>query len=86
MDSLNKKIYVAAGFNSTFMGPGRKEFSPKKYITNFEDILLENAKGTSDQLKNIDIDEGIIASFMSSRFLNQGNLSGFTLYDTCLAI
>ncbi len=93
MDFLSKKIFVAAGFNTTFMGPGRKEFNPKQYIPNFEDYLLETANVTCKQLKKIDLDEGVIGSFMSSRFLKQANLSGFLpftvpdlQYKPCLAV
>lgn len=77
MGKFRKKIYAAAGYNTTFFGPGRKEFDPSKPLRPFEEYLLETAQGTCSQLKNVAVDEGIIASFMSGRFLKQANLPGF---------
>ena len=58
MNSLRKKVYVAAGYNTTFFGSGRKEFHPKKPMPPFEDYLSETFKGTADQLENHEFDEG----------------------------
>lgn len=77
MSKFRKKIYAAAGYNTMFMGPGRKEFDPSKPLRPFEEYLQETAKGTLAQLKHAAIDEGIIGSFMSGRFLKQANLPGF---------
>ncbi len=77
MKKLRKKVYAAAGYNTVFMGSGRKEFDPAKPMRPFEEYLQETAKGTSAQLPNISADEGIIGSFMSARFLKQANLPGF---------
>jgi len=77
MKKLRKKIYVAAGYNTVFCGPGRNEFDPSKPLRPFEDYLQETAKGTCAQLQQQAIDEGIIGSFMSGRFLKQANLPGF---------
>jgi acetyl-CoA C-acetyltransferase len=77
MKKLRKKIYAAAGYNTMYMGPGRKEFDPSKPMRPFEEYLQETAKGTCEQLKNVAIDEGIIGSFMSGRFIKQANLPGF---------
>jgi len=77
MNKFRKKIYAAAGYNTIFMGTGRKEFDPTKPMRPFEEYLKETASGTCSQLKNIAIDEGIIGSFMSARFLKQANLPGF---------
>lgn len=74
---FRKKIYVAAGYNTIFFGPGRKEFDPSKPMRSFEEYLKETAEGTCKQLKQIQIDEGIIGSFMSGRFIKQANLPGF---------
>lgn len=77
MRKLRKKIYVAAGYNTIFFGPGRKEFNPNKPMPSFEVYLKETAEGTCSQLKNCDFDEGVIGSFMAARFINQANLPGF---------
>jgi acetyl-CoA C-acetyltransferase/acetyl-CoA acyltransferase len=77
MNKLRKKIYAAAGYNTLFLGPGRKEFDPSKPMRPYEEYLLETAKGTCEQLKDQAIDEGIIGSFMSGRFIKQANLPGF---------
>lgn len=73
---FRKKVYAAAGYTTIFMGPGRKEFDPAK-PSSFENYLQETAKGTLAQVPNPQIDEGILGSFMSARFLNQANLPGF---------
>jgi acetyl-CoA C-acetyltransferase len=77
MKALRKKIYAAAGFNTTFMGPGRKEFNPKKPMPTFEMYLKEAAEGSSAQLKSTDFDEGVISNTMAGRFLKQANIPGF---------
>lgn len=74
---LRKKIYAAAGYNTIFYGSGRKEFDPGKPMRTFDEYLQEAAKGTLQQAKQTAIDEGIIGSFMSGRFLKQANLPGF---------
>ena len=43
MPGLRKKVYVAAGYNTTFFGPGRKEFNPKKPMPGFETYLKDTA-------------------------------------------
>lgn len=77
MKPLRKKIYAVAGYNTTYFGPGRKEFDPSKPMPSFESYLKETAEGTVNQVKNKNFDEGVIGSFMSARFLNQANLPGF---------
>lgn len=77
MKKFRKKVYAAAGYNTIFMGPGRKEFDPSKPLRPFEEYLQETAAGTCSQLKETAIDEGIIGSFMSGRFIKQANLPGF---------
>jgi acetyl-CoA C-acetyltransferase len=77
MGTFRKKIYAAAGYNTTYVGTGRKEFNPNLPLRDFEEYLKETANGTLSQLKNHEVDEGIIGSFMSARFLNQANLPGF---------
>lgn len=77
MKHFRKKVYAAAGYNTTFMGSGRKEFDPGKPMRPFEEYLAETAAGTCRQLAQKAIDEGIIGSFMSARFIKQANLPGF---------
>lgn len=77
MRKLRKPVYIAAGYNTTYFGSGRDEFDPAKPMPPFEDYLKETAAGTCSQLKDVTIDEGVIGSFMSGRFLKQANLPGF---------
>ncbi len=77
MKRLRKKIYAAAGHNTMFFGPGRKEFNPRKPMPGFQTYLQEASRGTLAQVKNQDIDEGVIANFMAPRFIKQANLPGF---------
>lgn len=77
MRHLRKKIYIAAGYNTIYFGSGREEFDPNKPMRSFEEYLQETAKGTISQLPNGQIDEGVIGSFMSGRFIKQANLPGF---------
>jgi len=77
MNKFRKKIYAAAGYNTVFFGPGRKEFNPSLPMRAFEEYLQETAKGTCHQIRQISLDEGIIGSFMSGRFIKQANLPGF---------
>lgn len=76
MRLMRKKIYAAAGYNTTFYGPGRSEFNPKD-MPSFELYLRETAAGTCAQVPHLSVDEGYIGSFMPGRFINQGNLAGF---------
>ncbi|MCM8525240.1 MAG: hypothetical protein NE327_01910 [Lentisphaeraceae bacterium] len=73
---MNKKVYIAAGFNTAFMGPGRKEFNPRLEMPDYEYYLQKAAKGCMDQIPNPEFDEGIISNFMAARFIRQGNLAG----------
>lgn len=80
MKGLRKKVYAAAGYNTIYMGSGRKEFDPSKPMRPFEEYLKETAEGTCKQVLNPEFDEGIIGSFMSGRFIKQANLPGFLPY------
>lgn len=77
MSQFRKKIYVAAGYNTVYFGSGRKEFDPNKPMPSFEHYIKDAAQGTCQQIPNVEIDEGIIGSFMSGRFIKQANLPGF---------
>lgn len=80
MKNFRKKVYVYGGYKTMFFGPGRPEFNPNKQMPSFETYLKEAGEGTCAQLTNPEFDEGIIGSFMASRFLSQGNLPGFLPY------
>lgn len=77
MPPFRKKIYAAAGYNTVSYGSGRKEFSPDGPMPTFDSYLKEAAEGVCRQLKNFDIDEGVISNFMAPRFVKQANLPGF---------
>ena len=77
MKRFRKKVYAAAGYNTVFFGSGRKNFDPSKPMRTFDQYLLETAQGTSEQVKNLEFDEGILGSFMPGRFIKQANLPGF---------
>ncbi len=77
MKALRKKIYVAAGYNTTYFGSGRKEFHPKKPMPPFEDYLKETYQGTVEQLSQAEFDEGVLTNFIAARFIKQANLPGF---------
>lgn len=77
MGAFRKKVYLAAGYATTFYGSGRKEFDPAKPMPEFESYLRETAEGTLAQMQDKRFDEGIIGSFMSARFLKQANIPGF---------
>lgn len=75
---FRKRVFAAAPYKTVFLGPGRKEFDPKKKMPSFETYLKETAEGTLRQVaQRAAIDEGIIGSFMASRFLKQANIPAF---------
>jgi len=74
---MRKKVYVAAGYTTTFFGPGRPEFDPKKPMPPVDDYLNEASRGTLEQVPGFEIDQGVIGSFNPQRFIKQGNLPGF---------
>jgi acetyl-CoA C-acetyltransferase/acetyl-CoA acyltransferase len=77
MKTLRKKVYITAGYNTTFFGPGRKEFHPKKPMPPFETYLKEAIEGASAQVQNPDFDEGVMTNFIASRFIRQAHLAAF---------
>lgn len=93
MREFRKKIYAAAGYTTVFMGSGRPEFKPGETIP-FEAYIQEAAQGTAAQLPaGANLDEGVIGSFMSARFIHQANLPGFLpfmlpslKYKPCVAV
>lgn len=75
---MQKKIYMAAGYNTISMGTGRKEFNPKKERPGLEYYITEAGRGTLAQINGaVNVDESVIGNFMASRFNNQGHLAGF---------
>lgn len=87
------KVYVAAGYNTTYFGPGRPEFNPKAEMPTFDLYLKEAAYGTCSQVANPVFDEGVIGSFMPGRFLKQAHLPAFLpafvpslLYKPCTGV
>lgn len=75
---MNKKVYMAAGFNTVALGTGRKEFHPAKPRPGLEHYITEAAKGTLSQIGGAkNVDESVIGNFMASRFNKQGHLAGF---------
>jgi acetyl-CoA C-acetyltransferase len=95
MNKLNKAVYLTAGYNTIFLGTGRKEFHPKKQRPGIDHYIVEAGKGTIAQIQSQAhlIDEGVIANFMAARFNRQGNLAAFIpsidpslLYKPCSRI
>ncbi|MGQ9665129.1 MAG: thiolase C-terminal domain-containing protein [bacterium] len=81
MSYLRKKIYACAAYNTIALGPGRKEFHPKKPRPGIEHYIKEAGLGAIGQIKYPEnIDEGVIGNFMADRFCKQGNLGGFFPY------
>ena len=78
MKTLRKKIYMVAGYNTISMGTGRKEFHPKKPRPDLEHYIKEAGQASLKMIGGaVNVDEGVIGNFMSSRFNNQGNIPAF---------
>ncbi|MFH2000268.1 MAG: 3-ketoacyl-CoA thiolase [Planctomycetota bacterium] len=78
MRKLRKKIFACAPAHTVFLGPGRKEFHPKKPRPGIEHYICEAGRNSIAQVKNPDaLDQGVIGNFMASRFNRQGHLAGF---------
>jgi acetyl-CoA acetyltransferase len=85
MPFLRKKIYACAGFNTMFLGTGRKEFRPKEPRPGIEYYIKEAGLGSIEQIQNPEnIDEGVVGNFIAGRFCKQGNLGAFLpmVHDT----
>jgi acetyl-CoA C-acetyltransferase/acetyl-CoA acyltransferase len=75
---MNKKIYMAAGYNTISLGTGRKEFNPRKPRPGLEHYISEAGKGTLALIGGANnVDESVIGNFMAPRFNRQGHLAGF---------
>jgi acetyl-CoA C-acetyltransferase/acetyl-CoA acyltransferase len=87
MNKLRKPVYACAPFHTLFLGPGRKEFHPKKPRPGIEHYVLEAGKGCLAQVSNPGaLDEGVIGNFMASRFNKQGHLNALlpAVHETLL--
>ncbi len=75
---MNKKVYMAAGYNTVSLGTGRKEFHPKKPRPGIEHYIKEAGQGTLKMLGGAkNVDEGVVGNFMASRFVKQAHLGAF---------
>lgn len=83
---MNRKIYMAAGFNTLSMGTGRKEFNPRVERPGLEHYISEAGKGVISQIGSAQkIDEVFIGNFMAARFNKQAHLGAFApMIDTAL--
>jgi len=78
MKNLRKKIYLTAGYNTTSLGTGRKEFNPKKPRPGLEHYFKEAGEGVLKHIGGAEnVDETVIGNFMAARFNKQANLPGF---------
>jgi acetyl-CoA acetyltransferase len=76
MKKLRRNVYVAAGYATVSMGPGRREFHPKKPRPGLEEYIQEAGRGVLAQIGGaVQVDEGVIGNFMAARFNRQGNLA-----------
>lgn len=76
MRKLRKKIYGCAPAHTVYLGPGRKEFHPKKPRPGIEHYVFEAGRESLAQVADpMAIDQGVIGNFMASRFNHQGHLN-----------
>ncbi|MHC4943854.1 MAG: thiolase C-terminal domain-containing protein [Planctomycetota bacterium] len=76
MRKLRKRVFGCAPAHTVYLGPGRKEFHPKKPRPGIEHYVLEAGRASLNQVANPDaIDQGVIGNFMASRFNRQGHLN-----------
>jgi len=76
MKKLRKKIYGCAASHTVYLGPGRKEFHPKKPRPGIEHYVFEAGRESLEQVANPNaIDQGVIGNFMAARFCRQGHLA-----------
>lgn len=69
---------MTAGYNTTSLGTGRKEFNPKKPRPGIEFYIKEAGQATVKKLGGAkNIDEGVIGNFMACRFVKQAHLGAF---------
>ena len=74
--SLRKKVYGLAPAHTVYLGPGRKEFHPKKPRPGIEHYIFEAGRAALAQVSNPEaLDAGVIGNFMAERFNRQGHLN-----------
>jgi acetyl-CoA acetyltransferase len=87
MRKLRKKIYGCAAAHTMYLGPGRREFHPKKPRPGIEHYIFEAGRDSLSQLPNPNgIDQGVIGNFMAARFNNQAHLNALlpAVHETLL--
>jgi acetyl-CoA C-acetyltransferase/acetyl-CoA acyltransferase len=87
MRKLRKKIYGCAPAHTIYLGPGRREFHPKKPRPGIEHYVFEAGRESIAQVANPGaIDQGVIGNFMASRFAKQGHLNALlpAVHETLL--
>jgi acetyl-CoA C-acetyltransferase/acetyl-CoA acyltransferase len=87
MRKLRKKIYGCAPAHTIYLGPGRREFHPKKPRPGIEHYVFEAGRETMGQLPNpAAIDQGFVGNFMAARFNKQGHLNALlpAVHETLL--
>ena len=78
---MEKKIYMAAGYNTISLGTGRKEFNPSKPRPGLEHYIKEAGSQVLSKIGGPDVvDETVIGNFMASRFNGQAHLGAFAPY------
>lgn len=78
MKKNRRKVFMTAGYHTTSLGTGRKEFHPKKPRPGLEEYIQEAGRAVLARIgggKNVD--EGVIGNFMAARFNRQGHLAAF---------
>jgi acetyl-CoA C-acetyltransferase/acetyl-CoA acyltransferase len=76
MRKLRKKIFGCAPAHTIYLGPGRKEFHPKKPRPGIEHYVFEAGRESVKQVQNPGaIDQGVIGNFMAARFNHQAHLN-----------
>ena len=66
MRKLRKKIYGCAPAHTLYLGPGRREFHPKKPRPGIEHYIFEAGRTSLAQVPNPEaIDQGVIGNFMA---------------------
>ena len=87
MRKLRKKIYGCAPAHTIYLGPGRKEFHPKKPRPGIEHYIFEAGRESVGQVGDPSaIDQGVIGNFMAARFNRQGHLNALlpAVHETLL--
>lgn len=75
---FQKDVFITAGYNTVSLGTGRKEFNPKKPRPGISHYIAEAGKGSMKQINSAaNVEECVVANFMASRFVKQGNLAAF---------